>query len=136
MQKNKSSQKGSGIIAFIVIPLVISAVVMTAGRATKAILGLALPAGLILATPTIGQDFTVAMEETEELQGESGHPFKCMVGDHAYASGRIFFKSDGELFLAGIDDGFQGYSTRDERPYKEAAHDFCSRVLQRKRGGS
>jgi hypothetical protein len=106
-----------------------------AGRVAKAILGLALPAGLMLATPTIGQDFTVAMGEPAELEGESGLPFQCMVGDHAYASGRIFFKSDGELFLVGLDDGFKGYSTRDDRPYDEAAQDFCRRVLQRKRGG-
>lgn len=34
MQKNKSSQKGSGIIAFIAIPLVISAIVMLVGGAS------------------------------------------------------------------------------------------------------
>jgi hypothetical protein len=34
MQKDKSSQKGSGIIAFIAIPLVISAIVMIVGGAS------------------------------------------------------------------------------------------------------
>ena len=34
MQKNKSNQKGSGIIAFIAIPLVISAIVMLVGGAS------------------------------------------------------------------------------------------------------
>lgn len=50
MQKNKSSQKGSGIIAFIAIPLVISAIVMIVGGASGP-----------RETPT-GQNGTVAAE--------------------------------------------------------------------------
>jgi len=106
-----------------------------ARRVAKAAFGLALPIVLALAAPVIGQDFSVAMGDPEGTRGKTEYPFKCLLGGHVFANARVFVKDGGELLLIGLDDGFKGYSTRDDRPYDEAAQDFCSRVLQRKRGG-
>jgi len=113
---------------------------VTLGRAAVAVLGATFPVAVALVmagTPIhAGQEFSVDMGEPEGIGGKTEYPFKCLLGEHVFANARVFVKDGGELFLVGLDDGFKGYSTRDDRPYDEAAQDFCNRVLQRKRGGS
>lgn len=111
---------------------------MTVGRAVRVAVALTIPVTLTLAVPAVPafseEGFAVAMGDPEE--GNTEYPFKCMRGDYAFANGRVFVRGEGELFWAGLDDSFKGYSGRSEGDHEEIAEEFCRRVLQRKRVSS